>query len=103
MWLAERDARIIGNVWLQIIEKIPNPGPESELHAYLSNFFVIPNERNTGSGTQLLRAAVGYCRAAGVDTVFLWPTQRSMTLYGRSGFERASDVLVLELRETKSR
>jgi len=102
-WLAERDGKIVGNLWLQIVEKIPNPGPESELHAYISNFFILPAERNTGVGTRLLSAAVGHCKAHGVDTVFLWPTQRSMPLYSRTGFESPSDILVLELREAKSR
>jgi GNAT superfamily N-acetyltransferase len=101
-WLAERDGKIVGNLWLQIVEKIPNPGPESELHAYVSNFFIVPAERNTGVGARLLNAAVEHCKAHDVDTVFLWPTQRSRPLYKRTGFEPPSDILVLELREAKS-
>jgi GNAT superfamily N-acetyltransferase len=100
-WLAERDDRIVGNIWVQIVEKIPNPGPESELHAYISNFFIVPAERNTGVGTKILNAAVAHCRAHHVDTVFLWPTERSMPLYQRTGFKIPGDLLVLELREAK--
>lgn len=103
VWLAERDGAIVGNVWLQIVEKIPNPGPESELHAYVSNFFIVPEERNSGLGTRLLGAAVGHCKTHGVDTLFLWPSQRSIPLYSRAGFESPTDLLVLELREAKSR
>jgi GNAT superfamily N-acetyltransferase len=102
-WLAERENRLIGQVWIQLVEKLPNPGPESELHAYLSNFFVIPRERNSGAGTRLLDAAVGHCRSVGVDTVFLWPTERSVALYRRTGFESPNDLLVMELREPKHR
>src|SRR5579871_1220568 len=76
-WVAEREGSLIGHIWVQTVEKIPNPGPDAEQHGYLSNFFVIPRERNTGAGTQLLRAAVGHCRSIGVDAVFLWPTERS--------------------------
>ncbi|HEY2164537.1 MAG TPA: GNAT family N-acetyltransferase [Gemmatimonadaceae bacterium] len=103
VWLAERDGRIVGNLWLQIIEKIPNPGPESELHAYISNFFIDPAERNSGVGTKILSAAVAHCRAHHVDTVLLWPTQRSTPLYRRTGFEIPADLLALELREGKPR
>ena len=102
-WLAERENRLIGQVWIQVIEKLPNPGPESELHAYLSNFFVLSRERNSGAGTHLLRAAVEHCRSVGVDSVFLWPTERSVALYRRAGFEPPSDLLVMELREPKHR
>jgi N-acetylglutamate synthase-like GNAT family acetyltransferase len=52
-------------------------------------------------GTKILSAAVAYCRAHYVDTVFLWPTQRSTPLYQRTGFETPADLLVLELREGK--
>jgi GNAT superfamily N-acetyltransferase len=103
VWLAERGGRIVGNLWMQLVEKIPNPGPESELHAYISNFFIAPAERNSGVGTKILSAAVAYCRAHHVDTVFLWPTQRSTPLYQRTGFEIPADLLVLELREGKPR
>ena len=102
-WLAERDGRIVGNLWMQIVEKIPNPGPESELHAYISNFFILPSERNGGVGTKILDAAVAHCRARCVDTVFLWPTERSMPLYQRAGFKIPADLLVLELRTGKPR
>ncbi|HEV8447975.1 MAG TPA: GNAT family N-acetyltransferase [Gemmatimonadaceae bacterium] len=102
VWLAERDGTIVGNLWVQIVEKIPNPGPESELHAYISNFFIVPEARNSGLGTRILSAAVAHCKAHGVDTVFLWPSERSVPLYSRTGFEVASDLLVLELREAKS-
>jgi GNAT superfamily N-acetyltransferase len=103
VWLAERDGRIVGNLWMQIIEKLPNPGPDSELHAYISNFFIDPAERNGGVGTTILSAAIAHCRAHHVDTVFLWPTQRSTPLYLRTGFEIPADLLVLELREGKPR
>jgi GNAT superfamily N-acetyltransferase len=102
-WLAERERRIVGNLWLQIVEKIPNPGPESELHAYISNFFILPAERNGGVGTKMLNAAVAHCRARCVDAVFLWPTERSTPLYRRTGFKTPDDLLVLELRTGKAR
>jgi GNAT superfamily N-acetyltransferase len=102
-WLAERGERIVGQVWVQIVEKIPNPGPEAECHAYLSNFFVNGEARNAGAGTELLRTAIEHCRALGADTVFLWATQRSMPLYERLGFTRPHDVLVLDLKTSKPR
>ena len=98
VFVAERDGRIVGNIWVQIVEKIPNPGPESETHAYVSNFFVVPRERNTGAGTRLLNAVLEHCRACSVDTVFLWPSERSRPLYHRNGFEPPADMLVLDPR-----
>src|SRR6185312_9886812 len=39
-WVAERDGEVVGQIWLQVIEKIPNPLAEAERHGYISNVFV---------------------------------------------------------------
>jgi GNAT superfamily N-acetyltransferase len=96
-FVAERDGSLVANVWVQIVEKIPNPGPEPELHAYVSNFFVLPAERNAGTGTRLLNAVLDHCRTRLVDTVFLWPSERSRPLYHRFGFQQPADMLALDL------
>ena len=96
-FVAERDGSLVANVWVQIVEKIPNPGPEPELHAYVSNFFVLPAERNAGTGTRLLNAVLDHCRTRLVDTVFLWPSERSRPLYRRFGFQQPADMLALDL------
>jgi GNAT superfamily N-acetyltransferase len=93
-WVAVRDDRIVGQVWLHPFTKLPNPVGERERHAYLSNLFVVPDERG-GVGTQLLERALDWAAAHGVDRVVLWPSARSVTLYERHGFVREGDVLEL--------
>lgn len=84
---------IAGHVWLHLIDKIPNPGgDEPERHVYLTNLYVQPSERG-GVGSALMDAAMAWCRAQDVDTVILWPTDRSRSLYTRYGF-RPSDAIM---------
>lgn len=92
-WIVERGASPAGNVWLQLVDKLPNPGPEPEVHGYLTNFFVRPEHRNAGAGSALISALLEECAALGVDAVFLWPTERSRPLYLRHGFRPAGDML----------
>lgn len=96
VWLVERNNDSVGAVWLQVVEKLPNPTAESELHAYVSNFYVRPDHRNTGAGSALLRAVLDETASLGVDSVFLWPSARSRPLYERHGFAVSENVLVLE-------
>jgi ribosomal protein S18 acetylase RimI-like enzyme len=91
-WLAEVDRAVVGQLWVQLIEKIPNPGPELEHHAYITNVYVDPAARG-GLGEQLLAAAVAFCRERSVDSVVLWPTDRSRSLYARSGFATPTDMM----------
>lgn len=97
VWLLEDAGKPIGNLWVQVIEKIPNPSNESELHAYVSNVFVMPEYRNTGGGALLLDAAVADCRSLHVDTMFLWPSDDSRPLYARHGFVEPDRLLVKKL------
>jgi GNAT superfamily N-acetyltransferase len=92
-WIAEADGRIVGTIWLQIIEKLPNPVDEAEIHGYITSVYVEPSMRGFGIGSMLLDAAIDACSREGVDALILWPTQRSRSLYERYGFAVRDDLL----------
>jgi len=94
-WVAESQGRVIGNIWLQRIEKLPNPTAELEYFAYITNFFVIEAERGRGIGSLLLSTALSWCREQDVHAVILWPTEKSRSLYERHGFAATQDLLEL--------
>lgn len=96
-WVAEREARIVGHVWLQRVPKVPNPVRESEAHAYLTNTYVEPEHRGRGLGFALVEVAVAWCRREDIDSVILWSTEASRSVYRRFGFEPAGDILELRL------
>ncbi len=94
-WLVElADGTVAGQLWLQAIEKIPNPAAEPELHAYISNVYVAPELRGQGLAGGLLDLALGWCREHAVDQVILWPSAKSRPLYARHGFAASDGVLV---------
>jgi ribosomal protein S18 acetylase RimI-like enzyme len=92
-WIAEEGDRILGTVWLQVVEKLPNPVGHLESHGYVSSVYVEPERRGDGIGSELLRECLRACDAEGVDAVFLWPTDRSRALYQRLGFKVSDDLL----------
>jgi GNAT superfamily N-acetyltransferase len=92
-WVAVTEERLVGTIWLQVIEKLPNPGDESELHGYVSSVYVVPPLRNAGVGTGLVTVCLAECDALGVDAVFLWATPDSRRLYQRHGFDLRDDLL----------
>jgi len=98
-WVAQRNGALSGNVWIQIIEKVPNPTEEPETHAYLTNFYVTEDVRGNGVGSMLLSAALEWCRDRQVHSVILWPTEKSRPLYLRYGFTAPDDLLELPVAE----
>lgn len=93
-WVLDQDGAIQGHLWLELIEKVPNPVAEPEYHAYITNLYVLPSARG-GAGSRLLEAALAWCRGQGVDCIILWPTPASRSLYARYGFEDAANVMAL--------
>jgi len=85
--------RMVGTLWLQDIEKLPNPVGHSELHGYVSSVYVAPESRGLGIGSALLQACFSDADARGLDSLFLWPSERSRPLYYRHGFEASDDLL----------
>ncbi len=94
-WVLDDGKRLLGHVCVQLFEKIPNPVKEPELHAYVTNFFVVPEMRNQGLGKGLLNKALSWCRARGTEAVILWATAGSKSLYHRCGFVVPTDIFEL--------
>jgi GNAT superfamily N-acetyltransferase len=94
-WVARLGDRVIGQVWVNLIHKVPNPIGERERHAYLSNLYVQPSARG-GVGTALLETVLEWARANAVDRVVLWPSAGSVSLYRRHQFRRDADVMELK-------
>jgi GNAT superfamily N-acetyltransferase len=92
-WVFELAGAVAGNLWLQVIEKVPNPVPELEAHAYITSVYVRPEARGHGAGEALVAAAMEWCRANGIDSAILWPTGASRTLYARHGFAVRDDLM----------
>jgi GNAT superfamily N-acetyltransferase len=95
-WVAESEGALAGQLWLQLIEKLPNPVAEPERHAYVTNVYVRPALRGRGVGGRLVAGALGWCRENGVDSVILWATPASRTLYARHGFRAPEELMELE-------
>jgi GNAT superfamily N-acetyltransferase len=96
-WIAEYEEQPVGNAWVQLIEKIPNPVSEAEHYVYLTNFYIREKYRAKGVGSMLLAAALGWAKANDVHTAILWPTERSKSWYLRHGFSAAHDLMQLPL------
>src|ERR1044072_6448520 len=76
-WIAEREARPVGAVWAQVVEKIPNPGGGAECYVYLTYFYVREDYRGDGIGARLLEAVLECGKSKNAESVILWPTERS--------------------------
>jgi len=92
-WVVDDGDQLLGHVCVQLFEKMPNPVNEREVHAYLTNLYVVPEMRSQGLGRTLLNEALSWCRPQGTDAVILWATPESKSLYRRCGLIQSDDIL----------
>jgi GNAT superfamily N-acetyltransferase len=92
-WIAELQDTAVGNVWIQLVEKIPNPIEEAEYYVYLTNFYIREQYRSHGVGSMLLSEILNWVKSKNVKTVILWPSERSKSFYIRHGFATAEDLM----------
>jgi GNAT superfamily N-acetyltransferase len=92
-WIAEYEEQPVGNIWSQLVEKIPNPASETECYVYVTNFYVREEHRGQGIGTRLLSEALTWAETNNAHTAILWPRERSKSLYLRHGFSAADDLM----------
>ncbi|MGE7437639.1 GNAT family N-acetyltransferase [Kitasatospora sp. NPDC001175] len=93
VWLAEVGGRPCGHVFVCLVEKVPSPYQDSEALGYVTNFYVTPEQRNRGLGRALLEEVTRYAHAHRLDTLIVWPSERSAPLYRRCGFDGPGELL----------
>ncbi|MEU7729120.1 GNAT family N-acetyltransferase [Streptomyces sp. NPDC040724] len=96
-WVAETGGDICGHVFLGLVERIPEPYGDNNPVGYVTNFFVLPPQRNDGVGTALLAALKRHARGAGLEGLIVWPSELSTPLYRRCGFQPPEELLELPL------
>jgi GNAT superfamily N-acetyltransferase len=94
-WVIDGGKQLLGHVCVQLFQKMPNPVNEPETHAYLTNFYVLPEMRGRGLGRKLLNKALSWCHKQGADAVILWATPESKSLYRQCGLLESADILEL--------
>jgi GNAT superfamily N-acetyltransferase len=94
-WVINDGKQLLGHVCVQLFEKMPNPVTEPEAHAYLTNFYVVPEMRGRGLGRKLLNKALAWYRLQDADAIILWATPESKSFYRRCGLLEPADILEL--------
>ncbi|MGP8296745.1 GNAT family N-acetyltransferase [Streptomyces inhibens] len=92
-WVAESGGEICGHVFLHLVERVPEPYEDNTPVGYVTNFYVVPGHRNRGLGAALLEALQRHTRGGSMDVLIVWPSERSVPLYRRAGFQPSADLL----------
>jgi GNAT superfamily N-acetyltransferase len=94
-WLGFVEGDPVAMLNLLVFTRMPRPGQERPNRwGYLANVFVRPEHRGGGLGSRLLATCTTYADEQAFARVVLSPSERSVPLYTRGGFEPATSLMV---------
>src|SRR6476659_5801151 len=85
-------ASLIGCMYLQCIDKVPDPGAICRKWGYVTNCYVAIEHRGQGLGTKLLQFLINDARGRGLEFLIVWPSEASVSFYSRVGFISMSEA-----------
>lgn len=94
VWLAELDGVIASHAFVCLVDRIPRPIAQLPTIGYLTNVYTRPEHRGGGLGSRVLRAVTAWAREAGIELLFVWPSEDSIPFYERHGFGSRGEPLV---------
>lgn len=96
IWVADEDGAIVSHVFVGLIEKVPRPTRDARWIGYVTNVYTRPEHRGRGVGTLVLEAVQAWAADEGVELLFVWPSDESVSFYESAGFSSGRDPLVWE-------
>jgi GNAT superfamily N-acetyltransferase len=94
VWLAEVDGAIVSHAFVCVVDRIPRPIEQLPTIGYLTNVYTRPEHRGGGLGSRVLQEVTAWARDAGIELLFVWPSEESIPFYERHGFGRRGEPLV---------
>jgi GNAT superfamily N-acetyltransferase len=94
--VAVRGGVIIGMAWLAILPRVPSPRAPARASGDMQCVYVVPDERNTGLGRQIIEMVLKLADELGLERVTVHSSPRAITAYSRYGFAASSRLLQAE-------
>ena len=85
--------RLVGMGFLAVVDRVPVPGDVDRHHGDVQSMYVVPEHRDAGVGTRILRLLLDLAREAGCTRVEVHSGRRARVFYEREGFEHLERLL----------
>jgi GNAT superfamily N-acetyltransferase len=91
-WFAEANGTVVAGSGLLLIEWPPHLIGRSSHRGYILNIYTHPDHRRKGLAKRLTQAAVDWCRANGIEIVFLHASEQGRPVYESMGFKPGPEM-----------
>lgn len=91
--VARRGETVIGMAWLATIPRVPSSRAPARASGDVQSVYILPSERNSGTGGRMLAAVLAHAFEAGLERVTVQSTPGAVTAYERAGFAASARLL----------
>lgn len=89
----QAESGVVGMTWLALVPRVPRPGTATRLSADVQSVYVVPEQRGSGLGSSLIRAATDFAIHRGAARVTVHSGRRAVPVYERLGFVSSRELL----------
>ncbi|MBP3950207.1 GNAT family N-acetyltransferase [Bacillus suaedae] len=93
IWVAEENGKIVSNIYIKLIQKVPRPGRVTYPFAYMTNVFTTREFRNKGIGSTLLSRIKEWTRVNKYEFIIVWPSDDSINYYKKNGYIHCTEPM----------
>jgi predicted acetyltransferase len=93
IWVAEINERIVSHIYIELIQKVPRPGRRTFPFAYMTNVYTVPEYRNKGIGSDMLRMINKWIKENKYEFVIVWPSEDSIHFYKKNGYVSSTEPM----------
>lgn len=88
-----RGEALFGMAWLAVVPRVPRPGALERASGDVQCVYIVPNERNSGLGGQLIEVVLELAQELGLEHVTVHSSTRAIPVYTRHGFAASPRLL----------
>jgi GNAT superfamily N-acetyltransferase len=93
IWVAEANGKIVSNIYIELIQKVPRPGRITQPFAYMTNVYTVKEYRNKGIGSKLLSAINEWSKEKRYEFIIVWPSDESINYYKKNGYVHCKEPM----------
>ncbi|GAA0501481.1 hypothetical protein GCM10008986_31180 [Salinibacillus aidingensis] len=93
IWVAEEKGKVISHIYIELIQKVPRPGRVTYPFAYMTNVYTVPEFRNMGLGSKIIKAINMWVKENNCEFVIVWPSDDSINYYKKNGYVHCTEPM----------
>ncbi|WP_152393108.1 GNAT family N-acetyltransferase [Paenibacillus guangzhouensis] len=93
IWIAEEDGKIVSNIYIELIYKVPRPGRVTKPFAYMTNVYTKPEYRGQGIGSKLISNINEWAYEQKYEFIIVWPSDEGVSFYSKNGYKHCKEPM----------